>query len=77
MEKIDAVTLNQAIPFLYKDNIKLLKYIEKMDVTPYQLHKKLGISKKVKTMTQRELNYDGDYLLWMAYSQYWKGIYGK
>ncbi|OWZ08233.1 Avirulence (Avh) protein [Phytophthora megakarya] len=58
-------------------NINLFKKIEDMGYTPYSIHQKLGIKDKVKHMTQAQLNNDPSYLLWLDFSRYWKGTYGK
>ncbi|KAL4096106.1 hypothetical protein PRIC1_009470 [Phytophthora ramorum] len=58
-------------------NKELFKEVSKMVDNPYQLHQKLGISEKVKTMSAAQLNKDMNYHFWLEYSKWWKGTYGK
>ncbi|KAH7478900.1 hypothetical protein KRP22_011042 [Phytophthora ramorum] len=58
-------------------NKELFKQVSKMVGNPYQLHEKLGISEKVKTMSAAQLDKDMNYHFWMEYSKWWKGTYGK
>ncbi|KAH7482002.1 hypothetical protein KRP22_011270 [Phytophthora ramorum] len=62
---------------LMDSNKELFKQISKMIDNPYQLREKLGISEKLKTMSAAQLDKDMNYHLWMEYSKWWKGTYGK